>query len=146
MEKLGHAESTSTLGCIPAMGKWSYSLWSWEKIRKTSIKILYCSDAKPILWLLMLAPDASNAAILTSASITDLKLCFLCGEVPWLVLVLSWLLCWCWLRLPWRYLRLHNWASPDQLKFLLVAAPNSKINRSNTKPRFLRGCSGLYPA
>jgi hypothetical protein len=37
--------------------------------------------------------------------------------VSWLVPVLSWLLCWCWLQLPWPYLWLHTWTSPDQMKF-----------------------------
>ena len=39
------------------------------------------------------------------------------GEAAWLVPVLSWLLCWCWLQLPWPYLWLHTWTSPDQMKF-----------------------------
>ena len=38
------------------------------------------------------------------------------GEAAWLVQVLSWLLCWCWLQLPWPYLWLHTWAPPDQMK------------------------------
>ena len=90
-----------------------------------------------------LAPDASNAAIFTSASIADLKRRFVCGEASWLVPVLSWLLCWCWLQLSWPYLRLHAWTSlrSDQI-LVLVTGCTSKMHISSAKLWFLPGCLG----
>ena len=89
------------------------------------------------------APDASNAAIFTSDSIADLKRRFVCGEASWLVPVLSWLLCWCWLQLSWPYLRLHAWTSlrSDQI-LVLVTGCTSKMHISSAKLWFLPGCLG----
>ena len=69
------------------------------------------------------------------------------GEAAWLVPVLSWLLCWCWLQLPWPYLWLHTWASPDQMKFspgCTSKKDQKRIDPILIKLGFLQGCSMMF--
>ena len=68
-------------------------------------------------------------------------------EAAWLVPVLSWLLCWCWLQLPWPYLWLHTWASPDQMKFspgCTSKKDQKRIDPILIKLGFLQGCSMMF--
>ena len=63
-------------------------------------------------------------------------------EAAWLVPVLSWLLCWCWLQLPWPYLWLHTWASRIRWNSPPIAPPKkNRSNISNIKLGFHQGCS-----